>query len=55
MLPLVGQGYNHKIERYLPKGLDEAAVGALVKKRLGALGITDPKQVARPVGPVFQA
>lgn len=42
-------------ERYLPKGLDEAAVRTLVKERLGALGITDPKQLGRVVGPVFQA
>jgi uncharacterized protein YqeY len=41
-------------ERYLPKGLDEAAVRALVKERLGALGITDPKQVGRLVGDVMK-
>ena len=41
-------------ERHLPKGLDEAAVRALVKERLGALGITDPKQVGRLVGDVMK-
>jgi uncharacterized protein YqeY len=41
-------------ERYLPKGLDEAAVRALVKERLGALGLTDPKQVGRLVGDVMK-
>ena len=41
-------------ERYLPKGLDEAAVRALVKERLGPLGITDPKQVGRLVGHVMK-
>ncbi len=41
-------------ERYLPKGLDEAALRALVKERLGALGITDPKQVGRLVGDVMK-
>jgi len=41
-------------ERHLPKGLDEAAVRALVKERLGALGIIDPKQVGRLVGDVMK-
>ena len=41
-------------ERYLPKGLDEAALRALVKERLGTLGITDPKQVGRLVGDVMK-
>jgi hypothetical protein len=41
-------------ERYLPKGLDEAAVRALVQERLGALGIADPKQVGRLVGDVMK-
>lgn len=41
-------------ERYLPKGLDEAALRALVKERLGALGITDPKQVGRLVGDIMK-
>ncbi len=41
-------------ERYLPKGLDETALRALVKERLGALGITDPKQVGRLVGDIMK-
>src|SRR5438874_10957753 len=38
----------HEIEylaRWLPKGLDEAALRALVSERLKTLGITDAKQV----------
>ena len=41
-------------ERYLPKGLDEAALRALVRERLGALGITDPKQIGRLVGDIMK-
>ena len=41
-------------ERYLPKGLDEAALRALVKERLTSLGITDPKQVGRLVGDIMK-
>ena len=41
-------------EGWLPKGLDETAVRALVKERLGALGITDLKQVGRLVGDVMK-
>ena len=41
-------------ERHLPKGLDEAAVRALVNERLGTLGITDPKQVGRLVCDVMK-
>jgi len=41
-------------ERYLPKGLDETALRALVRERLGALGITDAKQVGRLVGDVMK-
>jgi uncharacterized protein YqeY len=37
-------------ERFLPRGLDETALRALVRERLGALGVTDPKQVGRVVG-----
>src|SRR5262249_57516914 len=35
-------------ERYLPKGMDEAAVRALVKERLAPLGITRVQQAGRP-------
>jgi len=41
-------------ERYLPKGLDETAVRALVKERLAALGITDAKQAGRLVGDIMK-
>ena len=41
-------------ERYLPKGMDEAAVRALVKERLAALGITDAKQAGRLVGDIMK-
>jgi hypothetical protein len=39
---------------YLPRGLDEPALRALVRERLDALGITDPKQVGRLVGDVMK-
>jgi uncharacterized protein YqeY len=41
-------------ETYLPRGLDESAVRALVQERIAALGITDPKQVGRLVGDVMK-
>ena len=41
-------------ERYLPKGLDEPALRALVRERLGALGITEAKQVGRLVGDIMK-
>jgi uncharacterized protein YqeY len=41
-------------EGYLPKGMDEAALRALVADRLQALGIADPKQVGRLVGDVMK-
>ena len=41
-------------ERYLPKGMDEAAVRALVRERLDALKIADTKQVGRLVGDVMK-
>jgi len=41
-------------DRYLPKGMDEAALRALVKERLGTLGITDAKQAGRLVGDVMK-
>lgn len=42
-------------ERYLPRGMDEAALRALVAERIAALGITDPKQVGRLVGDVMKS
>ena len=41
-------------EGYLPKGMDEAAVRALVTDRLAALGIGDAKQVGRLVGDIMK-
>jgi hypothetical protein len=41
-------------ERYLPKTMDEAALRALVRERLAALGITDAKQAGRLVGDVMK-
>jgi hypothetical protein len=41
-------------QRFLPRGLDEAALRALVGERLTALGIADPKQVGRLVGDVMR-
>jgi uncharacterized protein YqeY len=41
-------------EGYLPKGLDEDALRALVGERLQALGITDAKQVGRLVGDLMK-
>ena len=41
-------------ERYLPKGMDEAALRALVRERLNALKIADAKQVGRLVGDVMK-
>ena len=42
-------------ERYLPAGMDETALRALVQERISALGITDPKQVGRLVGDVMKS
>ena len=41
-------------ERFLPKGMDDAALRTLVQDRVKALGITDPKQVGRLVGDVMK-
>ena len=41
-------------ERFLPRGLDDAALRALVRERLDALGVTDAKQVGRLVGDVMR-
>jgi len=42
------------LDRWLPRGLDEAALRALVRERLTALNITDAKQVGRLVGDVMK-
>jgi len=41
-------------ERYLPRGLDAEALRALVRERLAALGVADPKQIGRVVGDVMK-
>ena len=42
------------LERWLPKGMDEAALRALVGERIKTLGITDAKQAGRLVGDVMK-
>ena len=42
-------------ERFLPRGMDETALRALVQDRLAALKITDPKQAGRLVGDVMKS
>jgi len=41
-------------ERFLPKGMDEAALRMLVAERLKTLGISDAKQTGRLVGDVMK-
>ena len=41
-------------ERYLPRGLDETALRALISERMATLGLSDPKQVGRLVGDVMK-
>jgi uncharacterized protein YqeY len=41
-------------ERYLPKQLDAAALHALVKERMAALGVTDVKQAGKLVGDIMK-
>ncbi len=41
-------------ERYLPRGLDEAALRSLVRARLDALAIADSRQVGRLVGDIMK-
>jgi uncharacterized protein YqeY len=42
-------------ERFLPKGLDEAALKTLVKERMAALGITDIKQSGKLLGDIMKS
>jgi uncharacterized protein YqeY len=42
------------LDRYLPRRLDEADLRALVKERLAALVINDPKQAGRLVGDIMK-
>ncbi len=41
-------------EKFLPKGLDAAALRALVSERIAALGIADPKQVGKLLGDIMK-
>src|SRR4030095_2386653 len=41
------------VERWLPRGIDESALRALVQERMAALGVTEAKQVGRLVGDVM--
>jgi len=41
-------------ERFLPRGMDDAALRTLVRERLAALNVTDPRQVGRVVGDVMK-
>src|SRR5256712_5300847 len=41
-------------ERFLPKGLDAAALRTLVKERAQALGLTEAKQIGRLIGDVMK-
>ena len=42
-------------ERFLPKGMDESALRDLVRERIAALSVTDPKQVGKLVGDVMKS
>ncbi len=42
-------------EKYLPKGMDPAALSQLVKERIAALGINDAKMVGRLVGDIMKS
>jgi uncharacterized protein len=41
-------------EKFLPKGMDEVALRQLVKERIAALGLNDPKMAGRLVGDVMK-
>ena len=41
-------------ERFLPRGLDDAALRALVRERLSGLAITDARQVGRLLGDIMK-
>ncbi len=42
-------------ERFLPKGMDDNALRALVKERAAALKLTDPKMAGRLVGDIMKS
>jgi uncharacterized protein YqeY len=41
-------------ERFLPRGLDDAALRGLVQERMTALGVTDPKQLGKLLGDIMK-
>ena len=41
-------------ERFLPQQLDAAALHALVKERMAALGVTDAKQAGKLIGDIMK-
>jgi uncharacterized protein YqeY len=41
-------------DRFLPRGLDDASLRALVRERVSALGVSDPKQIGRLIGDVMK-
>jgi uncharacterized protein YqeY len=41
-------------ERFLPKGLDAAALRTLIKERMVALGVTDAKQIGKLTGDIMK-
>ena len=43
------------LEGYLPRGMDDTALRALVKERVAALAVTDVKQVGRLVGDIMKS
>lgn len=43
------------LDGYLPRGMDESVLRALVKERLAALAVTDAKQVGRLVGDIMKS
>jgi uncharacterized protein YqeY len=42
-------------ERFLPKGMDEAALKTLIQERITALGVTDAKQIGKLVGDIMKS
>jgi uncharacterized protein YqeY len=43
------------LDGYLPRGMDDTTLRALVKERVAALAVTDPKQVGRLVGDIMKS
>jgi uncharacterized protein YqeY len=43
------------LESYLPRGMDDSALRALVRERVAALAVTDPKQMGRLVGDIMKS